>query len=421
MLDALTLDQLRTFVAIAEARSFRAAAARLSHVQSAVSQAIANLEGELGVRLFDRSGYRPALTPEGRALLADARAILLKVDTMRARARGLGEGLELTLPIALDPQFPLGIAAAALKDLHDTYPSVSVLMWTSPLGASIVALREGRCALAITAAEIPDPDRAGGAVVRAARRGRRRSAPACGPSRAERASGGRAGGPSPDRGPRPVAPHGGARLRRAVARNLAVSDNETKRALILAGVGWGSLPLWLIERDLAEGRLVRIAAAEFGQQGETFTRACLAHRTDQPLGPAARAFRQALLRRVKAWAPDPPAPGASARRTCPGHRLERCSDLAYGRTEALRRGAARRRARTRRAGSRGENWGTYNELVEPSAAGRRLRGADPGHGRRLVRAELGPDRAQGRLHEAPDPRGERRHDGEVGRRRTTSS
>jgi DNA-binding transcriptional LysR family regulator len=52
-----------------------------------------------------------------------------------------------------------------------------------------------------------------------------------------------------------------------------VSDNATKHALILAGVGWGSLPLWLVECDLAEGRLVRIAAAEFGQQGETFVRA----------------------------------------------------------------------------------------------------------------------------------------------------
>src|ERR671918_726991 len=150
MLDALTLDQLRTFVAIAEARSFRAAAGRLSRVPSAVSQAIANLETELGIRLFDRSGYR-------QALLADARAILLKVDTMRARARGLGEGLELSLAIALDPQFPLGLAAAALKDLHHTHPSVSVWMWTAPLGAAIAALREGRCMLAITAADIPDP------------------------------------------------------------------------------------------------------------------------------------------------------------------------------------------------------------------------------------------------------------------------
>jgi DNA-binding transcriptional LysR family regulator len=58
------------------------------------------------------------------------------------------------------------------------------------------------------------------------------------------------------------------------------------------------LPLWLVERDLAEGRLVRIAAEEFGPQGETFVRAYLAHRTDQPLGPAARLFRQALLRQI---------------------------------------------------------------------------------------------------------------------------
>ena len=144
MLDALTLDQMRTFVAVAESGSFRAAAGRLSRVQSAVSHAIGNLEVQLGVRLFDRSGHRPTLTPEGRALLADARAILLKVDAMRARVRGLGEGLELSLAIALDPQFPLGIAAAALNDLHATYPTVRVWLWTAPLGAAIAALREGR-------------------------------------------------------------------------------------------------------------------------------------------------------------------------------------------------------------------------------------------------------------------------------------
>lgn len=90
MLDALTLDQMRIFVAIAETGSFRAAAARLSRVQSALSHAVANLKAELGVSLFDRSGHRPVLTPAGRSLLSDARAILLKTDTMRARARGLG-------------------------------------------------------------------------------------------------------------------------------------------------------------------------------------------------------------------------------------------------------------------------------------------------------------------------------------------
>jgi Bacterial regulatory helix-turn-helix protein, lysR family len=51
MLDGLTLDQIRTFVAIAEAGSFRAGASRVSRVQSAVSHAIGNLEVELGIKL----------------------------------------------------------------------------------------------------------------------------------------------------------------------------------------------------------------------------------------------------------------------------------------------------------------------------------------------------------------------------------
>ncbi|MGH6904754.1 MAG: LysR family transcriptional regulator [Geminicoccaceae bacterium] len=300
MLDALTLDQMRTFVAAADAGSFRAAAARLSRVQSAVSHAIGNLEAQLGVMLFDRSGHRPTLTPEGQALLADVRAILMKVDTMRARARGLGVGVELRLAIALDPQFPLGLAAAALKDLHDAYPSVSVWIWTAPLGAAIAALREGRCALAITAAEIPDPRielESLSFVSRAA------VAAATHPLAARS----RAGEPLtaaeladhlqivvPD--PSPLTE--GRDFGVLSFGTWRVSDNETKRALILAGVGWGSLPLWLVERDLTEGRLVRVAAAEFGQQGETFVRAYLAHRTDQPLGPAARLLRQALRRRV---------------------------------------------------------------------------------------------------------------------------
>jgi DNA-binding transcriptional LysR family regulator len=300
MLDAVTLDQMRAFVAVADTGSFRAGASRLSRVQSAVSHAIGNLEDQLKVMLFDRSGHRPTLTPEGRALLADVRAILLKVDSMRARARGLGKGVELSLAIALDPQFPLGIAAAALQDLHDVYPSVTVQLWTAPLGAAIAALREGQCALAITAADLSDPRielEALSFVPRAAVAG------AAHPLAARS----RGGGPLtaveladhlqivvPD--PSPLTEGRGFGV--LSPGTWRVSDNATKHALILAGIGWGSLPLWLIERDLAEGRLVRVAAAEFGPHGETFVRAYLAHRTDRPPGPAAKAFRQALLRRT---------------------------------------------------------------------------------------------------------------------------
>jgi DNA-binding transcriptional LysR family regulator len=300
MLDALTLDQMRTFVAIADNGSFRAAARRLARAQSAVSHAIANLEDQLGVTLFDRSGHRPVLTAEGRALLADARAVLLKVDGMRARARGLGEGVELQLVIAIDPQFPLRLAADALKDLSDVYPSVGVRLLSTPLGASIAALREGRCSLAITAADIPDPRIELESLT---------FVPRAAVVAATHPIALRAGSGEPltvgeladhiqivAEDPSPLTE--GRDFGVLSPRTWRVSDNPTKLALILAGVGWGNLPLWFIQRELAEGQLIRIPAAEFGREGETIVRAYLAHRSDKPLGPSGRLFRQALRRRV---------------------------------------------------------------------------------------------------------------------------
>lgn len=297
MLDGLTLDQMRTFVAVAETGSFRAAAARLARVQSAVSHAIGNLEDQLGVSLFDRSGHRPTLTDEGRSLLADARAILIKVDAMRARARGLGAGVELGISIALDPQFPQSIAAAALRELHGLYPSVGVRVFTAALGEAVQALQERRSTLSISGIDIPDP--------RIERRALTFVARVAVVSRDHPLA------KRPDGGLIPMAelaehvqivvedpsPLTEGRYYNVLSPGTwRVSDFATKHALILAGIGWGNLPLWLVERDLAEGRLVRVPAAEFGPLGETRARAWLMHRADEPLGPAAQAFCAALLR-----------------------------------------------------------------------------------------------------------------------------
>lgn len=59
MIGSLTLDQLRVLVTIADAGSFSAAGRELRRAQSAISQAVANLEEIQGVELFDRRGHRP--------------------------------------------------------------------------------------------------------------------------------------------------------------------------------------------------------------------------------------------------------------------------------------------------------------------------------------------------------------------------
>src|ERR1700754_4724076 len=100
MLDGVTLDQLRTFVAAVDEGSFSAAGRKLRRAQSVVSQTLANLEAQLGVQLFDRSTRYPKLTDAGRGLLLDARSVAENIDAFKARARALREGLEPELAVA---------------------------------------------------------------------------------------------------------------------------------------------------------------------------------------------------------------------------------------------------------------------------------------------------------------------------------
>ncbi len=76
----MELDQLRTFVTVAEVRSFTRAAAMAHLSQPAISRQVARLETELGVRLFERYGRRVECTPDGKLLLPLAKAIVARVD-----------------------------------------------------------------------------------------------------------------------------------------------------------------------------------------------------------------------------------------------------------------------------------------------------------------------------------------------------
>src|SRR5215813_14963017 len=75
MLETFTLDQLRALIAVSEEGSFSAAARKLHRVQSAISTAMANLESQLGVPLWDRSSKVARLTDQGQAVLAAARRV----------------------------------------------------------------------------------------------------------------------------------------------------------------------------------------------------------------------------------------------------------------------------------------------------------------------------------------------------------
>ena len=84
--------QLRYFVAVARTRHFGRAAEQLHIAQSPLSQAIRQLEGQLGAPLFERTTRRVDLTPAGEALLPDAVRILASVDAARDQVRHVAAG-----------------------------------------------------------------------------------------------------------------------------------------------------------------------------------------------------------------------------------------------------------------------------------------------------------------------------------------
>src|SRR5258706_3666946 len=122
MIDALSLDQLRVFIAAAEAGSFSAAGRKLRRAQSLVSQSVANLEGQLKVKLFDRSAKYPVLTGEGEALLVEAKAVIDRMDGFKARARTMADGLEPELSAVVDVIDPMAALTSARTLFTATYP-----------------------------------------------------------------------------------------------------------------------------------------------------------------------------------------------------------------------------------------------------------------------------------------------------------
>jgi DNA-binding transcriptional LysR family regulator len=129
------LRQLSHFVAVAEEQSFTKAARRLSYVQSALSVSIQSLERELGVRLFERTTHRVALTDAGDALLPCARETLASVEQTREIAAALRGVLRGTVRIGIMQSFGFIDVAELLGRFHRQYPYIEIQIRPSAGGS----------------------------------------------------------------------------------------------------------------------------------------------------------------------------------------------------------------------------------------------------------------------------------------------
>jgi DNA-binding transcriptional LysR family regulator len=287
VLDGVSLDQLRAFIAAADEGSFSAAGRRLNRAQSVVSQTISNLEEQIGVTLFDRSSRSPRLTPQGIAVLAHARNVAAGVDALKAHAKGMAAGLEPELSVVVDVMFPMAALTDVAKAFLLQFPKTPLRLYVEALGGTVQAVLDGRCGFGIVG-----------------------SLPFIPPQLAtERltsvllvmvAS-----------GEHPLAKIPGVVPKAELAKHIQLvltdrsalsagrefgvmspttwrfADLGAKHAFLLNGLGWGSMPYLAVKEDLASGRLQELSI-EDGPNGGFMMPMSAVYPNAAPPGPAGR-------------------------------------------------------------------------------------------------------------------------------------
>jgi DNA-binding transcriptional LysR family regulator len=293
MLDAISLDQLRTFIAAADEGSFSAAGRKLRRAQSVVSHTLANLENQVGVRLFDRDGRYPRLTEEGTALLAQARLVVRGMDGFKSKARAIAEGLEAELSVVVDVMYPMASLTDAVGAFRREFPHTPLRLYVEALGAVVQPVLEQACRLGISGSMPAVPE-----LLDAEKLLDVPMLTVAAPSH-------------------PLASHKGLIRPRDLEDQvqLVLTDRTTltegatfgvfspqiwrladlgaKHAFLRAGFGWGHMPVEMVQSDLEAGTLVRLRIEAFQPRTPPIAMFAI-YRKDTPPGPAGRWFLKRL-------------------------------------------------------------------------------------------------------------------------------
>ncbi|CAD7046880.1 LysR family transcriptional regulator [Pseudorhizobium endolithicum] len=290
-----TLDQLQVFLAVAETGSFSAAARRLNRAQSVISYTIGNLEAQLEVSLFERSGRQPRLTEAGRAMLPDARRIVADLQVMRARAKSMKQGLEPELSIAISVMVPSDAMVGVLREFGRRFPMVALSLNVGELGMVMDMVSAGRAGIGLGGALLKPDD-----TIIAEKIGHSFMVPVAAADHPL----GQLGRPltlNDVREETQLVVTDASGLTKGRDFNVLsyktwrVSDIATKHQLIRGGLGWGGLPASLVREDLHAGRLVALQIDAY-EQGEYPIYAL--RRVSNPPGPAAAWLIQAFQGRL---------------------------------------------------------------------------------------------------------------------------
>jgi DNA-binding transcriptional LysR family regulator len=230
------------------------------------------------------------------------------MDVFKARAKGLSGGLEPELSVVVDVMFPLDELTSAVTAFQEKFPATPLTLYVEALGAVLQPVMQGRCAFGVMGSLPIAPaqltrERLGGVRLLFVASPKHPLASLKGPiaatvlaqhrqlvltDRSELSQGKDFGVFS--------------------ANTWRLADLGAKHAFLRAGLGWGAMPVDVIETDLANGSLVKIGIQDVPNANLVMAMSAV-FRTDRPPGPAGRW----LIERLKSTAATRAGPAKAKR------------------------------------------------------------------------------------------------------------
>ena len=254
----MTLEQLEIFKNVVSEGSFRAAADKLWKTQPAISIAIKKLEDEFGIILFDRKNYRATLTESGKAFYEKCKDVLFESDQLKELGKFLSKDIEPYLKLSINIISPLPLLLNFIKDFFEEYPQTEPEIYFDVLKGSIEKLKQQEVDISFSAV-LPNesnyekifllnskmipvsksgflPLDTDNSVTDKELKNYNQIIVSDSSSKREETK-------------YNVLPGG---------KSWTVNSMHVKKEIILAGMGWGSLPEYLIEEELKNGQLIPI-------------------------------------------------------------------------------------------------------------------------------------------------------------------
>jgi DNA-binding transcriptional LysR family regulator len=295
-MNAITLDQFLVFLTIVEEESFAGAARKLSRTQSAITYAIQKLEEQSNLLLFDRSTYRPTLTDAGRSLLPRIRRVMDDFGDFRLQVQGMTQGVEAELNLVIDNFLPLSLITAALDSFYKAFPMVHLRIssvWTQEARKSLVErkadlgvfLRMPGMPAELENKVVSDIDLV---VVVAPSHPLAKMPPKISQIVLR------------DHLQIVVSNQDSGNFGLVGVNQWNVSEMRLRYNLIMAGIGWGSMPRQTIEAELSRGELVILEPEQWDSSNKMpRITAVVAKRKDKSMGPAASFLMDELSKSEK--------------------------------------------------------------------------------------------------------------------------